>query len=486
MQIKLTIPEVLDMRSGKILDASLVIQQSDAAHHIQRMEDETARLRDKTSRFHCPLCIDALTIRGSQKKQYHFKHPVDPKALCPYRSNHTMSVDEINACKYDGAKESDAHHRLKNWIEQSLHADSNFDPSSIHREKRISGIKATSSWKEWRQPDVQAKCKGQLFVFEIQLSTTFLSVVAGRREFYLKNGACLIWIFDQSMIDSEGMRFMERDIFFNNNRNLFFITKDTVKNSIQLGELRLMCRYEKLFIDEFEIKSQMVELEVGLSELTINLDTQRVFFYDYDFMWKLLDDEIEDQLSVSELIFEDESEGVSTDYSYKVYLEQKAFMDEVLFALNAQPPEVNTRLNFLEYWKLLCIHKSSERAHEVLWKYFAPEFKKRLASFDVPFSPKIRRIVCALLSLKEGKVHGFRYKNLKEIENHIFSKHKEYYRLFAFAIQKFSRTNELNINIPDSTGSKHVEHYKVHKGEPEFAQNRQLDDLVKFLFPEFQ
>lgn len=486
MPPKLTIPDVLDLSSGEILAASIVIEQSCADHHVQRMKDETARLRNETTRYHCPLCLDPLTIRGAKNRQYHFMHPEAPEALCPYRSNHTMTMEEINACKYDGAKESDAHHRLKNWIEQSLRADPNFDPSSIHREKRISGIKDTKSWKEWRQPDVQARSKGQLFVFEIQLSTTFLSVVAGRREFYLKNGACLIWIFDQSMINSEIMRFMERDIFFNNNRNLFFITKESVNNSIKHGELRLMCRYEQLTLVEFETKSQIVEQEVGLSELTIDLEAQRIFFYDYDYIWKQLDDEIEELLGASETPFDEKFDPDPTDITNKYYLEERAFAENILFDLNPDPPEINTQQNFLKYWKKLCYHKSSERAHKVIWNYYVPEFNKQIGVIQSDFSVEIRTVICALISLKEGVIFGSKLANLRALENLIFSSYLKYYRLFAFGVVAFGREDELKIHVSETTCNRHAQNYKFHKGEPKYMQSRDLDEFAKFLFPEFR
>ncbi len=481
----LTIPEVLDLTSGQILEASLVIRQDNASHHIQRMDDETAFLRNKTAKYHCPLCLAPLTIRGAKDKQYHFKHPVDPEALCPYRSNYSMSAEEINACKYDGAKESEAHHRLKNWIEQSLRADKNVDSASIHREKRISGIKTTQNWKEWRQPDVQAKYKDQLFVFEIQLSTTFLSVIAGRREFYLKNGACLVWIFDHSMINSETMRFMERDIFFNNNRNLFFITSETVRNSLELKEFRLMCRYEKLVRIDFGIEADIVEEEVAISELTIDLEKQRIFYYDYDHTKKQLNDEIENRLSAYELDFEDEPEEGQTEFQIAMMHKRRVFAEDLLSSFGAQPPDVNTRQNFLNYWKIACNHKSRDRALEVIWEYYADVFAMKFNVFEREYSVLVRGIICALISLKEGKVYGSKLSNLKAVENQIFSGYKPFYRLFAFGVIAFGREDELQIRIPGSTCYKHVQDYKLNKADPRYAQNRRLDELVGFLFPEF-
>ena len=50
---------------------------------------------------------------------------------------------------------------------------------------------------EWRKPDVKALYGDKFIAFEIQLSTTFLSVIVERREFYLKNNALIFWIFNE-------------------------------------------------------------------------------------------------------------------------------------------------------------------------------------------------------------------------------------------------------------------------------------------------
>ncbi|WP_407066812.1 DUF6035 family protein [Extensimonas sp. H3M7-6] len=52
--------------------------------------------------------------------------------------------------------------------------------------------KTEETWKgsigEWRRPDVQAKFGDLRMAFEIQLSTTYIRVIAERQEFYLREG----------------------------------------------------------------------------------------------------------------------------------------------------------------------------------------------------------------------------------------------------------------------------------------------------------
>jgi hypothetical protein len=54
---------------------------------------------------------------------------------------------------------------------------------------------------EWRKPDVRATYNDVNIAFEIQLSTTYLDVIVGRRQFYLEQGGLLFWIF--ALFDNE-------------------------------------------------------------------------------------------------------------------------------------------------------------------------------------------------------------------------------------------------------------------------------------------
>ena len=61
------------------------------------------------------------------------------------------------------------------------------------------------------KPDVLVYA-GQRVAFEIQLSTTYLDVIAGRRDFYLEQGGLLFWIF--ARFDTERLRMTDDDVFW--------------------------------------------------------------------------------------------------------------------------------------------------------------------------------------------------------------------------------------------------------------------------------
>lgn len=246
-----TVPEVIDMESGRITPVSEIFSGKNAAQHKQRMADETARIRGQKVRYHCPLCHSQLSIRAYSDRSFYFRHPNDPLAKCPYRYDSKLTPDQINAMKYDGAKESKRHKHIKEMLRISLSADISLIPGSVKLETTVSS--RNGEWMTWRRPDVQAQLGEKLLAFEIQLSTTFLTVIAGRREFYLKKGGLLFWIFDEEFLNQEEMRFTERDVFYNNNSNLFYLTADTVTNSIKDGKCYLMCRWEQPRIANEEI-----------------------------------------------------------------------------------------------------------------------------------------------------------------------------------------------------------------------------------------
>lgn len=78
---------------------------------------------------------------------------------------------------------------MKEWIREGLARDSEF--SDVVVEGNWTGALTG----ERRRPDVRAMYRGLPIVFEVQLSSTYLNVIAERRVFYLQEGALLVWVF---------------------------------------------------------------------------------------------------------------------------------------------------------------------------------------------------------------------------------------------------------------------------------------------------
>ncbi|WP_447954223.1 DUF6035 family protein [Sphingopyxis chilensis] len=102
----------------------------------------------------------------------------------------TNRATSIRARKYHGLRESEPHKQLKAMLLRCLDADPSF--SDIATEQHW---KSSTREKAYRRPDVQAEDSSGKIAFEVQLSTTFLRVVVGRRDFYREESALLIWLF---------------------------------------------------------------------------------------------------------------------------------------------------------------------------------------------------------------------------------------------------------------------------------------------------
>lgn len=182
------IEEVLDLHSGDFIPANEAIG-SDYSKVIRLRMDLRTAIERHNPLYACPLCgIPVYLVCRKEARRFFFRHELED-GRCPARTKGALSEDEINARKYNGAKESWAHARMKEIIADSLAADSRF--SEIAIEKVWKGVDRG----KWCKPDVQATFNGMRVAFEVQLSTTFLRVIAQRREFYLREGGMLFWIF---------------------------------------------------------------------------------------------------------------------------------------------------------------------------------------------------------------------------------------------------------------------------------------------------
>lgn len=467
-----TVKEVLDVETGRIMLASSLLANSQSENHIQRMRDEIARLQNGKTKYKCPICWEKLLIRGGIHQTYHFKHPIDPSARCPYRANQQMTAEQILARKYDGAKESFDHKQLKSMIVESLQFDAAVDQSTIQLEKRITLGDPDQDWAAWRQPDVQANRNGQHFVFEVQLATTFLSVVAGRRVFYAKNGSALLWIFREDLV--ENMPFTYLDIYYNNNFNLFFINTQTVENSKRMGEMRLMCRYEAVRRDGERIETFMQEVEVGISELHIDVEKQLVYFYDRQNEVDRITNEIRQDSIANE--FEQPETGL--ERYYRLQRERKETVyDRARAHISASP----VQRAFFDTWCEVAQDDHSDENYRYVWDFFQPYFDRELPETNNEFTLERKAIISALFSLRENRIVGSKLQNLKGLENLVFNSYKQFYRLFLTAMKHYGRDVEIQIGAPGTTANKHYLIYRDLKDRPEYVQDQSIAKLAEFL-----
>jgi len=179
------VKEVQETESGQHLPVAKVMG-TDYERLVQLRFDVRSQVRKEDPLYRCSLCNVAVYIcRAKESFKFFFRHQHEDGS-CPARTRGELSQDEINARKYNGAKESKLHRRMKDWVCQCLAADGRFED-----------IAQEPTWKgpltgERRRPDVRAVYNGLPIAFEIQLSTTHLDVIAARRDFYQQEGGLLV------------------------------------------------------------------------------------------------------------------------------------------------------------------------------------------------------------------------------------------------------------------------------------------------------
>ncbi|MBP1205787.1 hypothetical protein JOD97_003849 [Duganella sp. 1411] len=221
--------------------------------------------------YRCSICGVAVHVCSSpNRRRFFFKHR-EQDGNCPANTSGELNQNEIDARKYNGAKESKLHLRMKDWITQCLTLDGRFD--SICQEARWKGTVLS----QWRKPDITAHYGNIRVAFEIQLSTTPLSVIAARRIFYQAEGALLFWIFAE--FEQEYRRLTEDDIFFSNNLNAFVVNQKTVESSIEAKEFLVECVWVQPMNDGG--LSGLHRKLLPFHSLTLHPETQRAFWFDF-------------------------------------------------------------------------------------------------------------------------------------------------------------------------------------------------------------
>jgi len=270
----LTIQEVINKQTGDVINANAFFSQPESIIFQKRRELEESNKQNKNI-FICPYCYQPVKIRGKSQgtQSMHFAH-FSYSGDCPIKTSGKYTEDEIKAMKYNGAKESERHKTLKYFIAECLKNDKRF--SGIRIEKKIQ----QGMSKEWRRPDVSAKFGDNDIAFEIQLSTTFLSVIVEREIYYKDNNIFIIWFFDGSRNDIKSMRFSEKDIVYSNNNNAFILNNQIIEEYKHTKIFSFLCYYQNLFIDQHQLKSEWISRKIKFDDLIFDKEKYKLYYHD--------------------------------------------------------------------------------------------------------------------------------------------------------------------------------------------------------------
>ena len=353
--------------------------------------------------------------------------------------------------RYNGQKEGPDHKRIKQLLRVSIDADSSFDPNKTREEKNWYG---STDEKKWRRPDIAAtrilENNSQQIAFEIQLSSTYLKVIAERRLFYLQENALLFWIFkDADLIDP---RQYQDDLFYNNNSNLFVIDEETALLSKEQGKLIFRCCYYEPVLDGLTIKDSPRERFVAFDELTIDIEQQRVYWLDYkNEKEKLLKEDLRRRYE-NFWINVDRNERNNTEDGYD-----------------------NIKQGFSLY-------------HIII-----PDYRDNYL---------IEHFTQVVFSAKYGESFLANFKSLLEIANFFYQTRSRRKFLFYFGriLQHYETWDKLleqdasAAQKKKSIGKQHTSWkekgkiigQKIKENDPEFIQDRSFDNLFLFLFPDIK
>jgi hypothetical protein len=420
------IAEVLDMRSGDHwLTSALISREYDEVMRLRMAA--RASIVDGKPRYTCAICgVPVYLCCLKQARRFFFRH-MREDGSCPAITKGALSQAQIDARKYNGAKESDLHKTMKTWVARSLEAD-----------PRFRNIEIEGTWKgklndDWRRPDVRAYYGNIPVVFEIQLSTAHLNVIAERRQFYLREGGMLLWVF--ARFDATSRPLTQDDVFFNNNQNAFLVDATTLASSEAQREMVLECLWAEPLPGR--AVSPLRRARVGFSSLTLDQQEQRVFYYDFDGE--------KDKLRL---------------------LEQRQALDTL-------------REDFYRFWTNCYGRVQAEPG----WPALAKRLKD--AGALVPPYPDTA-LFNALYAARKGIGVNRGYSSLVEIAHQLHRNHPRHIPIFLHAIRVYGK--ERVFKGQDRSGAWAAIAAEVERsrgaGEPTFEPDKRQYPFVRFLLPE--
>jgi len=421
------IPEILDLRSGRLIPTPEAIG-SDWVSALQLRMGLSEGIASGSPLYVCPLCLTPVYLVSQKERgRFFFRHKIEDGG-CPSITRGELSENEINALKYNGIKESEAHKNLKRIVAESLRSDKRFT------EIRVEEVVRGADRSQWRKPDVQALYEGKPIVFEIQLSTTFLRVIAERRIFYRNIGTALIWVFNH--FDPEQARLPQEDIIYSNNRNIFLVNERTLQISKEAGKFHMNCQWAEPTSDADKWMFSLVSFD----HLTLDFDRQRVFFFDYELA-----------------------------LSSKNQVDQDAML----------------RQRFEKFW---LSRTSLDPFNKDEWSQLTADFLER--GLKLPVEPNQGGgpwvLLNTLYSAREGQVIGWRLKKMIEVGHLLEGSYKQYLLHFGKALHTYGRVDQIRKEDKQGKWGRKMERMRqgYARREPDYAPDMKFEALIKFLFPE--
>jgi competence CoiA-like predicted nuclease len=305
-KIKRTINEVLDIETGECINSNDFFKKDIAELTSLRSELDKAIRGIREPLFTCYYCKQKIRIRGGNTRGtnrrediFHFAHLNDSDD-CHIKTNNVYTKDEVDRIKYNGAKESILHQKIKGNIAEFLNRNIEVkkEVSKIEVEKIIRNQVS----KSWKKPDINAYFLDKRMAIELQLSTTWLSVITQRQEFYKNEGIYIFWVFHNFDENDYQRKLTINDVVYTNNQNAYVFDEETYDLSKKENDLILKCYFKTYFRNEMELGEYWENEFIKLSDLTFDDKTFKVFFRDTEQQKRVICQEIDDYMKLPEVI----------------------------------------------------------------------------------------------------------------------------------------------------------------------------------------
>jgi len=439
------IKTLLSLRTGRLIDAPKLIRRHRYDSLVRLRSLVLDRMKASEPRLVCALCGVAAYIVSSTDKAFYFRHAVEDGS-CPAVTR-DFGAEDLNARKYAGLTESEPHRRLKRLLMRSLAADPAFTDSAEERHWRAS-LPALGP----RRPDVSAVYGKRRLAFEAQLSTTFLSVIVGRRAFYRAEGALLVWVL--ASFDPQRRRMTEDDIVFPNNSNALVVDNETTAQSEAMGRFRIRVWHPSPG-GNGDWRSEIVDF----ADLTLDIAGQRAFLIDV--AGQAAAQRAEAQAKARQALAEAQAKRT---------------------ALKSQ-----LRQDFLDYWSSPWQGRGDYAQRYATWA----EFHDRFTAIGIPFPTyegehDFERWMRMVLTAQRGKPQGWKYQTLPEVAHHLHAQAPGRLLPFFRMLNHYETTDLLKAQ--DETGNWDAKQRRtraeLEAGSTRYITTCDWDTLLAFLFPE--
>lgn len=298
--VKRSILEIFDTKEGDIIDSESFFKRPE--HELirwRRIFEESILAGEH--RFICTNCRQDVKISGRkyERGQVSFFSHLHDSDYCEIKTTTGLSKELIEARKYGLVAESERHKRLKRLIHEALegYASREKGVADVVEEKRVN---SNLPYMNWRRPDIIAKYNNLNIVFELQLSTTFISVVVQRDIFYRLNDYYVIWVFNfddnQKYVDLTNL--MCKDIYYANKRNVFIFDTEAQQASEEREELVLKCNW--LDTDNTwhysSTKGNGDGILITIDELKFDKETAKPYYFDAETPYYEIHPEVKERL----------------------------------------------------------------------------------------------------------------------------------------------------------------------------------------------